>query len=187
MSDPLSLWNETPTRQAILDFVAAATTPGRPDLVPAAERIATFDNDGTLWCEKPAYIQLFFALRRLKEQAAADPALLEQPGYKATAAGDLAYFDSLYPGNLSYFANPAWLTRSAMALASRSTSSCTSAASPFWPAGMPMAICTCCGTARRASTDRCSCSSVTMIANVNTLTMPALRRCNNWPRCATGR
>ena len=101
MSEPLSLWNQTATRQAILDFVAAVATPGSPDFVPPVERIATFDNDGTLWCEKPGYIQLFFALQRLKEQAAADPALLAQPGYKAAAEGDLAYFDSLYPGNLT--------------------------------------------------------------------------------------
>jgi phosphoserine phosphatase len=101
MNDPLSLWNKTPTRQAILDFVAAVVTPSSPDFVPPKERIATFDNDGTLWCEKPAYIQLFFGLQRLKEQAAADPTLLGQPGYKAAAAGDLAYFDSLYPGNLT--------------------------------------------------------------------------------------
>jgi phosphoglycolate phosphatase-like HAD superfamily hydrolase len=100
-ADPLPSWNDGSAKQAILNFVAAVATQGSPDLVPAAERIATFDNDGTLWCEKPAYIQLFFALRRLKEQAAADPALLEQPGYKAAAAGDLAYFDSLYPGNLT--------------------------------------------------------------------------------------
>ncbi len=99
MSDLLSLWKKTSTRQAILDFVAAVATPGCPDFVPPAERIATFDNDGTLWCEKPAYIQLYFALQRLNEQAAADPALLAQPGYKAAAAGDLAYFDSLYSGN----------------------------------------------------------------------------------------
>jgi phosphoglycolate phosphatase-like HAD superfamily hydrolase len=101
MNDPLSLWNKTTTHQAILDFVAAVATSGSPDFVPPAERIATFDNDGTLWCEKPAYIQLFFALQRLKEQAAADPDLLAQPGYKAAVAGDLAYFDSLYPGNLT--------------------------------------------------------------------------------------
>ena len=101
MSDPLSLWNKTPTRQAILDFVATVTDESGPSYVPPAERIATFDNDGTLWCEKPAYIQLFFGLQRLKEQAAVDTALLAQPGYKAAAAGDLAYFDSLYPGNLT--------------------------------------------------------------------------------------
>jgi phosphoserine phosphatase len=100
MSEPLSLWNKTPTRQAILDFVTAVTTPGSPDFVPPSERIATFDNDGTLWCEKPGYIQLFFAVERLKELAAADPSLLAQPAYKAAADGDLAYFGSLYPGNL---------------------------------------------------------------------------------------
>ena len=101
MSEPLSLWNQTPTRQAILDFVAAVATPGSPDFVPPAARIATFDNDGTLWCEKPGYIQLFFALQRLKELAAADPLLLAQPAYKAAAENDFAYFDSLYPGNLN--------------------------------------------------------------------------------------
>src|SRR5574339_816630 len=100
MNKPLSLWNQTPTRQAVLDFVAAVTTPGSPDFVPPSERIATFDNDGTLWCEKPGYIQLFFAVERLKELAAADPSLLTQPAYKAAAEGDLAYFDSLCTGNL---------------------------------------------------------------------------------------
>jgi hypothetical protein len=58
MTNSLSLWNDTPTRQAILDFVNAVATPGSPDFVPNTERIAAFDNDGTLWCEKPAYIQL---------------------------------------------------------------------------------------------------------------------------------
>jgi phosphoglycolate phosphatase-like HAD superfamily hydrolase len=101
MSEPLSLWNKTPTRQAILDFVAAVTDESGPSYVPPAERIATFDNDGTLWCEKPAYIQLFFGLQRLKEQAATDPVLLSQSGYKAVAAGDLAYFESLYSKNIT--------------------------------------------------------------------------------------
>jgi phosphoglycolate phosphatase-like HAD superfamily hydrolase len=100
-ADPLSSWNNGSVKQAILDFAAAVITPGSSDFVPPAERIATFDNDGTLWCEKPAYIQLFFALQRLKEQATADPTLLGQPAYKAAAAGDLTYFDSLYPGNLT--------------------------------------------------------------------------------------
>jgi hypothetical protein len=51
--EPLASWNDTPTRAAILDLVERVTTGGGPDFVPAAERIATFDNDGTLWCEKP--------------------------------------------------------------------------------------------------------------------------------------
>jgi phosphoglycolate phosphatase-like HAD superfamily hydrolase len=100
-ADPLPSWNNGPAKQAILDFAAAVITPGSSDFVPPAERIATFDNDGTLWCEKPAYIQLFFALQRLKELATADPTLLAQPAYKAAAEGDLTYFDSLYPGNLT--------------------------------------------------------------------------------------
>jgi len=93
MSEPLSLWNKTPTRQAILDFVAEVTDESGPSYVPPAERIATFDNDGTLWCEKPAYIQLFFGLQRLKEQAADDPALQGQNGHKDAKAGDMAYFN----------------------------------------------------------------------------------------------
>ena len=71
MPDPLPSWNDGPAKVAILDFVACVTGDG-PDHVPAPQRIATFDNDGTLWCEKPAYIQLDFLVRRLAEQAAAD-------------------------------------------------------------------------------------------------------------------
>jgi phosphoserine phosphatase len=100
MTQLLQSWNDGVAKQAIIDFVKRVTQNGSPDFVPSAERIATFDNDGTLWCEKPAYIQLFFAIQRLKDLAAADPTLLEQPGYKAAAAGDLAYFGSLYPGNI---------------------------------------------------------------------------------------
>jgi hypothetical protein len=74
---------------------------GQPGLYPACRTDCHLDNDGTLWCEKPAYIQLFFAIHRLKELAAADLSLLKQPSYKAAAAGDLAYFASLYPGNLT--------------------------------------------------------------------------------------
>lgn len=101
MNEPLTLWNIAPARQAILDFVTAVTDPGGPNFVPTADRIATFDNDGTLWCEKPAYSQLFFAIRRLKALAASDPTLLDLPAYRAAAIGDLAYFESLYPDNLT--------------------------------------------------------------------------------------
>ena len=84
MSDgPLPSWNDGPARSAILDFVERAAA------VPPAERIATFDNDGTLWCEKPAYVQALFIVARLREQAAADPALAERPVVKALLAGDL--------------------------------------------------------------------------------------------------
>lgn len=100
MADELRSWNDTPTKAAILDFVAAVSDESSPKYVPPADRLATFDNDGTLWCEKPAYIQLFFAIERLKQMAAADPGLLEKPAFKAAAAGDMGYFAALYRGDI---------------------------------------------------------------------------------------
>ena len=97
MSEILSLWNETPAKKAIIDYVNAVTNPKSTDFVPEAERIAIFDNDGTMWVEKPAYIQLFFAIDRLKQLAEEDPKLLDQPHFKAAATGDLAYFARLDP------------------------------------------------------------------------------------------
>ena len=63
----LETWNDGPTKSAIVDFVGRVTTEGGPDYVAPEARIATFDNDGTLWCEKPMYIQLDFIVRRLAE------------------------------------------------------------------------------------------------------------------------
>ena len=65
-SDLLPSWNEGKARQSIIDFVAKVTREGSPDFVPPAERIATFDNDGTLWSEQPMYFQLMFAIDRVK-------------------------------------------------------------------------------------------------------------------------
>src|SRR5215207_2767597 len=65
-TDPLPSWNEGPTKQSILDFVAAVTKDGGPDYVAPAERIATFDNDGTLWIEQPIYTQFAFTVDRVK-------------------------------------------------------------------------------------------------------------------------
>jgi phosphoglycolate phosphatase-like HAD superfamily hydrolase len=84
-------WHDGPAKSAIVDFVGRVTTLG-PDFVAREERVAVFDNDGTLWCEKPAYIQLDFLVRRLAEQAAADPALAATQPYQAAAEGDLAWF-----------------------------------------------------------------------------------------------
>ena len=64
--DPLPSWNDTPAKRALLDFVARVTAEGGKDFVPAAERVATFDNDGTLWCEQPMYVQAMFMLDRIK-------------------------------------------------------------------------------------------------------------------------
>jgi phosphoglycolate phosphatase-like HAD superfamily hydrolase len=82
----LESWNDGPTKSAIVDFVARAVAEVAPE-----ERVAVFDNDGTLWCEKPMYIQLDFLLRRFKEQAEADPSLRERQPYKAAYTGDLTW------------------------------------------------------------------------------------------------
>ncbi|MBQ0822127.1 haloacid dehalogenase-like hydrolase [Microvirga sp. HBU67558] len=92
---PLPSWNEGPARSAILDFVARVTVEGGPDYVPPSERIATFDNDGTLWCEQPLQSQFFFAFDRLEELARKDPTLRERQPYKAFLERDIAAIHSL--------------------------------------------------------------------------------------------
>jgi phosphoglycolate phosphatase-like HAD superfamily hydrolase len=88
-ADPLPSWRDGPRRRALLDFVAAVTTQGAPDHVPAAERIAVFDNDGTLWVEQPAYPQLFFILDRVRALAQRNPDWQQDPIFRAATAGDL--------------------------------------------------------------------------------------------------
>jgi haloacid dehalogenase-like hydrolase len=88
-ADPLPSWNEGATKQAMLDFVAKVTKEGTPDFVPVAERVATFDNDGTLWCEQPMYVQLAFALARVKELAPKHPAWKTTEPFKGVLEGDL--------------------------------------------------------------------------------------------------
>ncbi len=89
MTNTLPSWNNTPTRQAILDFVDAVTDKAGPQYVPPAERIAVFDNDGTLWCEKPMYIQFDYLLRKLAAQAESDPSLRTKQPWKAVMEKDL--------------------------------------------------------------------------------------------------
>ena len=101
MPNLLSSWNEGRTKQTILDFIQKVTEESSPNYVPPADRVATFDNDGTLWNEKPLYIQLFFALNRLKEMAQANASLLNKPAFKAAIEGDISYFDSLYTNDKS--------------------------------------------------------------------------------------
>ncbi len=93
MNDTLPSWHDTPTKQAILDFVAAVTDEAGPQYVPATERIAVFDNDGTLWCEKPMVIQMDFLLRKLAAQAESDPALRARQPWQAAWERDFAWFD----------------------------------------------------------------------------------------------
>ena len=85
----LPSWNEGATKQAILNFVAAVTREGSADFVPPAERIATFDNDGTLWVEHPMYTQLAFGLDRVKALAALHPEWKNTQPFKAALEGDM--------------------------------------------------------------------------------------------------
>jgi haloacid dehalogenase-like hydrolase len=89
LGGPLPSWNDGATRQAILNFVATVTREGSPDFVPPAERIATFDNDGTLWVEHPMYTQLAFALDRVKTMAVLHPEWKDMQPYKAALEGDM--------------------------------------------------------------------------------------------------
>ena len=89
MNDPLPSWRTGIAKSAVVDFVARVTKEGSSDFVAPTERIATFDNDGTLWCEQPMQVQLFFAQHRLKELAANDPTLRERQPYKAFLEDDM--------------------------------------------------------------------------------------------------
>ncbi|WP_058554529.1 HAD family phosphatase [Thiohalocapsa sp. ML1] len=89
-ADPLPSWRDGPTKAALTGFVAAVTDAGSPDFVPAPERIAVFDNDGTLWVEQPMYTQLAFVLNRIAELADAHPEWREQQPFKAALEGDTA-------------------------------------------------------------------------------------------------
>jgi phosphoglycolate phosphatase-like HAD superfamily hydrolase len=88
-ADPLPSWNDGPAKRSITDFVARVTTPGGPELVPEPERIAAFDNDGTLWAEQPAYFQLFFAMDRAKALAPQHPEWKATQPFKAVLEGDM--------------------------------------------------------------------------------------------------
>jgi phosphoserine phosphatase len=93
MTDPTTLpsWRDTDTRRAIVDFVQAATEAGGAGYIPPAERIAVFDNDGTLWTEKPMPIQLDFIMRGFAAAAEADPSLRDQQPFKAAHEHDFGW------------------------------------------------------------------------------------------------
>jgi haloacid dehalogenase-like hydrolase len=88
MGDPLPSWRDGVSKQAIQDFVERVTTDGSPDFVAPEERVAVFDNDGTLWCEKPMPIQLDFILRRLVVMAEQDPGLRTRQPWQAAYERD---------------------------------------------------------------------------------------------------
>ena len=87
-TDPLASWNDGPSKQAIVQFVKRVTTQGGADFVPVAERIATFDNDGTLWSEQPLYFQLQFAIDRVKQLAPEHPEWKTEQPFQAVLEGD---------------------------------------------------------------------------------------------------
>jgi len=86
---PLASWNDSPAKQSILDFVRRVTTEGSADYVPVPERIATFDNDGTLWCERPLPVQVYFALDRVKALAPQHPEWTTTEPFASLLKGDL--------------------------------------------------------------------------------------------------
>lgn len=88
-ADPLPSWNNGKAKQAIIEFVAKVTKAGSPDFVPPAERIATFDNDGTLWAEQPMYVQLAFALDQVKVLAVQHPEWKDKEPFASLLKGDL--------------------------------------------------------------------------------------------------
>src|SRR5262245_42672635 len=93
--DPLPSWNDGATRQAITGFVASVTTHDRPDYVPPEERVAVFDNDGTLWCEKPLPVQADFLLRKVGAMVKEDPSLITKQPWKAVAEKDYAWLSGV--------------------------------------------------------------------------------------------
>jgi hypothetical protein len=86
--DPLPSWNDGPVKKSITDFVPRVTTVGSPDFVPRDQRIATFDNDGTLWAEQPMYFQIMFAMDRVKALAPQHPDWKRKQPFKAVLDDD---------------------------------------------------------------------------------------------------
>ncbi len=89
LADPLPSWNDGDTKDAILQYVASVTEPRSSDFIPEEDRIAVFDNDGTLWSEQPAYFQLFFAMDRVKELAGDHPEWKTKQPFKAVLENDM--------------------------------------------------------------------------------------------------
>ena len=88
-ADPLPSWNDGQAKSAVLSFVGQVTTDGRRDFVPPADRIAVFDNDGTLWCEQPFYFQGLFAFDRIRVLAPQPPDWNDKEPFKSVLAQDM--------------------------------------------------------------------------------------------------
>jgi phosphoserine phosphatase len=90
IGEPLSLWTDSTVRTALIDFVIRTTTEGNPDYLDPVERIAVFDNDGTLWCEQPLYVQLVFAMEQVKAIFPQHPEWVNQEPFASALNGDAA-------------------------------------------------------------------------------------------------
>lgn len=112
-NDPLPTWSTGEAKTAINNFVVAVSDPTGPDFVPEAERIAVFDNDGTLWAEQPVYVQFLFAIDMAKARATADPAWAATPALRAAAKGDIA---GVAAGGEAAFAEVLAATHSGMSI-----------------------------------------------------------------------
>jgi phosphoserine phosphatase len=88
-AEPLPSWNDTASKKAIIQFVEKVTKQGSPDFVPVSQRIATFDNDGTLWTEQPLYFQFFFAVDRVKAMAPQHPEWKTKEPFASILKGDM--------------------------------------------------------------------------------------------------
>jgi hypothetical protein len=95
MTDPLPSWNDGPTKQAIITFVRETTSQSSPKFVEPEERIATFDQDGTLWVEQPVCTQILFAFHQVGVMAAKDPKIKDLEPFKTVLSGDLAAIGKL--------------------------------------------------------------------------------------------
>jgi hypothetical protein len=91
-ADPLPSWNDGDVKKSIVAFVDKVTYEGHEDYVPLAERLATFDNDGTLWCEQPMYFQMIFAFERIKATAGDHPEWKQEEPYTFVLDGNLKAF-----------------------------------------------------------------------------------------------
>ena len=89
ITDPLSSWNDVTSKQNIINYVTDVTNPDSKNFIPVKDRISTFDNDGNLWSEQPAYFQLFFAIDRVKAMAADHPEWATEQPFKAVLENDM--------------------------------------------------------------------------------------------------
>ena len=94
VDDPLPSWRDSAVKESIVSFVRGVSSPGDGQ-VPLLDRVAAFDNDGTLWCEKPMYIQAAFVFAKWRAMIAADPTLADRQPYKALVEGDLQWLGAI--------------------------------------------------------------------------------------------